>query len=163
MSFTNQVLKVKVPNLILNVDTNNAYFSFVISLDLNCWSLLFRNGSFIELYLSSPKKETKNKKNTLSGSLRLFQFKWVVLISIPIIGHLFVVQNLMIIVIIMCYLWYITFCHSRVDMQYSLFDFIRGGLLIQPIVAIDFTVISNWLFFLVFVNELYIVFEYDGV
>ncbi|XP_048771091.2 copine-9-like [Ostrea edulis] len=59
------------------------------------------NGSFIELYLSSPKKETKNKKNTLSGSLRLFQFK--------------------------------------VDMQYSLFDFIRGGLLIQPIVAIDFT------------------------
>lgn len=48
-------------------------------------------------------------------------------------------------------------------MQYSLFDFIRGGLLIQPIVAIDFTVISNWLFFVVFVNEFYIVFEYDGV
>lgn len=58
---------------------------------------------------------------------------------------------------------YITFCHSRVDMQYSLFDFIRGGLLIQPIVAIDFTVISNLLFFLVFVNEFCIVFEYDGV
>uniref|UniRef100_K1Q8E5 Copine-4 n=1 Tax=Magallana gigas TaxID=29159 RepID=K1Q8E5_MAGGI len=59
------------------------------------------NGSFIQIYLSSPKKETKNKKNTVSGSLRFFQFK--------------------------------------IDMQYSLFDFIRGGLQIQPVVAIDFT------------------------
>ncbi|XP_061177290.1 copine-3-like [Saccostrea echinata] len=59
------------------------------------------NGSFIEVYLSSPKKETKNKKNTLAGTLRFFRFK--------------------------------------IDMQYSLFDFIRGGLQIQPVVAIDFT------------------------
>lgn len=31
-------------------------------------------------------------------------------------------------------------CRFRIDMQYSLFDFIRGGMQIQPVVAIDFTV-----------------------
>ncbi|XP_078322856.1 copine-9-like isoform X2 [Crassostrea virginica] len=64
-------------------------------------SQLERNGSFIQIYLSSPKKEIRKQRNTLSGSLRFFQFK--------------------------------------IDMQYSLFDFFRGGLQIQPIVAIDFT------------------------
>lgn len=60
------------------------------------------NGSFKDVYLSSPKKEKSGKKKpTVSGMLRFFQF--------------------------------------RVDLHYSLLDFIRGGLEFKLVIAIDFT------------------------